>query len=179
MRIIDIFDKILLIRLWIHAPSPTDNPHIALGYGIARDRERLESILHLAKWVKCIHLRTLDGWLIRDIALREIVIGRTVDALSWTSPKLGEERNHRNARQRPHRTLSQNFADTELVVDIATVDEFLISLYHRDVGWSLRDAIFRKNAIFETMKRLLGVHTCVFCERKKNLIDDVSLILHS
>ena len=115
MGIIDITDEVLLIRLWIDTPGPTDDPDITLRYRIARHTERLETILYLTERIELVHLGSLYSWLVADIALGQSLIGRTIDALAWTSPELGEERYHRNSRERTNGSLAENLADTQFI----------------------------------------------------------------
>lgn len=91
MCIIDTDDKALLILSGVYAPRPTDDTHITLCDSIACDLERAETVLDLAHWVECIRLSTLYCWLSSDIALRQVLICRTEDALPRTSPELREE----------------------------------------------------------------------------------------
>ena len=91
MGIIDADDKALLILSGVYTPRTTDDTHITLCDSIACDLERAETVLYLTHWVECIRLSTLYCWLSSGIALLQVRICRTEDALPRTAPELREE----------------------------------------------------------------------------------------
>jgi len=97
MSVVDTLDHHFLILDRVHTPSPTDDADITLADEMPSEFERPEAVLYLANWVEVIELRAHDGRFVGHITLREIGESWAKYTLPRTSPKLREQRDHRNS----------------------------------------------------------------------------------
>lgn len=179
MCIINILDEIFLVFSRVNAPSSSYNTDIAFYDRIPCHSEWLETILHLTKWVKLIQFGTLYSRLIRNITLWEVIIGRTIDALPWTSPELRQKRNHRNSRKWADRTLAKDFSNAQNIFMDSIVNEFLISWDEFNRGRRSFFLVFRENRILQSVEVILCHYRFIGNKSQENLVEKLYIRMWS
>ena len=158
MSIIDIFDVRFLVEEGIDTPSSSDDADITFLYHMSRYFERSQTVPYLPNRVEFIEFRAHNCRFVRDVAFWKSFITWTVDTFSRTSPWFCEDRDNRNSRQTPNRSLSKEFPYSRFILQNTLVDESIISIEENNPRNGLRELVFCVDFILELMKLLLGCY---------------------